>query len=736
MTLSNSVRREGDSLVVNAVGGNDYIDASGLGVTVDGYIIPDMTAMTLIGGDGNDTIIGSPFNDVIDSGFGDDTITGGLGYDTFLDTGGLDTLVETFNADMTLGNDRFIVGEIRTDNGASRFSHETPIEQSAMEQMFTLDNADLNIASKGDRYAIGAVAEDLKGIFEKAVLTGGDGNNTIVIGDRDGVVLVGNSTLTVSPWTGTVSLDNRINDENSYPEYYILNLTGAGGARVTVSDTGAGIGFDCLVLNGTNMADTVTLDAAGSGSFRTGMITFGDTAKANRDSVGFKQVTRIMVNTYGGDDAILSNDTASLTIVNMGDGDDEIVVGTVPLKPDKGNRTLEYPEGVPVADTENMSNGNSAPLFVLGEGQNDRFEVNHNRGKLWLHGGNGNDRFLLKTFLVLRENADNPDEVTNLASLFGGAGMNRYDYLQNAPVYINGGNGMDTLVVVGTPIGDIFVITDTYVAGAGRIVTYKGIESLEVDGGGGDDEIYILSTSPTLEITVDGGSGDDKIHIGGNPPPIVFDPPAYTYTPPPTYIQLPPEVVWTPMTWNLNGLRYEFGLNFWQTIVNWFSNGSVSQQMARSNLGNALEAVLNVWSRQNPYFRMSGGVSIHQAVVDALNQADINVQETQRWGWFFFAYTRVQVAVNNLLLNYEIGHLEQRSKIVQAPSITVDPPMFAFKAEANYDLSKIKGKITIKGGDAYESAGDTMIVHNQQGKAASGFTTDGFLRTPRVPQNG
>ena len=35
------------------------------------------------------------------------------------------------------------------------------------------------------------------------------------------------------------------------------------------------------------------------------------------------------------------------------------------------NRTLEFPDGVPVADTENMTKGNSATLYVLGEGQND-----------------------------------------------------------------------------------------------------------------------------------------------------------------------------------------------------------------------------------------------------------------------------------------------------------------------------------------------------------------------------
>ena len=112
---------------------------------------------------------------------------------------------------------------------------------------------------------------------------------------------------------------------------------------------------------------------------------------------------------------------------------------------------------------------------------------------------------------MIRENKDNPDEVTNLASVFGGTGVNRYDYLQNAPVLINGGDGIDTVVVIGTPIGDVFVITDTYIAGAGRITTFTNIESIEVDGGGGPDEIYILSTGDLFETTVIGGSGDDTL---------------------------------------------------------------------------------------------------------------------------------------------------------------------------------------------------------------------------------
>ena len=73
----------------------------------------------------------------------------------------------------------------------------------------------------------------------------------------------------------------------------------------------------------------------------------------------------------------------------------------------------------------------------------------------------------------------------------GGPGDTRCDYVQNAPVFIHGGPGIDTIVVIGTPISDVFIITDTYIAGAGRIVSFTGVEAVEVDGAGGDDIISI-----------------------------------------------------------------------------------------------------------------------------------------------------------------------------------------------------------------------------------------------------
>ena len=62
-----------DSLVINALGGNDTIDASALAAGV--------IKLTIDGGDGNDTIIGSDGADTLIGGAGNDVVTGGRGND-------------------------------------------------------------------------------------------------------------------------------------------------------------------------------------------------------------------------------------------------------------------------------------------------------------------------------------------------------------------------------------------------------------------------------------------------------------------------------------------------------------------------------------------------------------------------------------------------------------------------------------------------------------------------------
>ncbi len=418
LILAGSRLVEGDVVRFEAGDGNDRLDAAALGavqtvrvgtpsvdVTIRGRAL---IAVEFVTGAGNDTLMGSPFADLLDGGTGSDRYTGGEGRDRFFDDSpatDVDVLIEQFDRDMGLFDNTFVVGTVLADSGGP-FGLRPPVTQAFLEAEFKVDDPDLRFDSSGDRWTGTSVVEDLRFIFEEAELRGGGRRNVMVVGDADGFINVGGALRQVAPWTGRVSLDNAANTENAFPEYYVVTVAGGNSARVNIRDSA---GNDMLLAFGTNGADRVTLNAQGSGPSRTGFLTAGardPDGTDRRDSVIFRGVELVQLDLLGGPDTVLSDDTAVLTIINLGGGDDEIVVGTVPLVPDPGNRTLEFPDGVPVADTENMTNGNSAPLFVLGEGNNDRFEVNHNRAKLFLHGGAGNDRFLLKTFLVLRENPE------------------------------------------------------------------------------------------------------------------------------------------------------------------------------------------------------------------------------------------------------------------------------------------------------------------------------------------
>ena len=97
-----------------------------------------------------------------------------------------------------------------------------------------------------------------------------------------------------------------------------------------------------------------------------------------------------------------------------------------------------------------------------------------------------------------------------------GAGNNQVQYTINAPVSIDGGNGIDKVVVLGTEFADHIVVTSTAIYGAGLAVTYANVEILEIDGLEGDDLFDILSTAPGVATRVIGGLGSDVINVAGD----------------------------------------------------------------------------------------------------------------------------------------------------------------------------------------------------------------------------
>ena len=202
------------------------------------------------------------------------------------------------------------------------------------------------------------------------------------------------------------------------------------------------------------------------------------------------------------------------------------------------------------------------------------------------------------------------------------------------------------MVVIGTAIADTFVVTENLVAGAGQIVNFVNIESVEVNGAGGDDQIYVLSTSERFELNVVGGSGDDTIHLGGDHPPLVFDPPEVQFTPPAMQVSLGETIKYE--TKHIGYGDYEFRFKFgWWTW--WF--GSAIEEFARQ----AVAHTVNGW-----FSKMKGNVPNmrnEQHSYDSITSR----QEWKRrgwWWWWFPSWDReVIVTVKNLKLTYETGTL-------------------------------------------------------------------------------
>ena len=154
-------------------------------------------------------------------------MTGGLGYDEFFDSspansGEIDTLLETFDLDVGLFNDKLVAGSLLNSQGTGAFE--------------VGKNAANELTDAGDRWAAGAIVENLKNQFEVARINGGSGNNTLVVNDLNSQIRVGNGTLSVINWRGHAILDNAAND-GLWPEYYLVTVPFDNPAIVDVRDS-------------------------------------------------------------------------------------------------------------------------------------------------------------------------------------------------------------------------------------------------------------------------------------------------------------------------------------------------------------------------------------------------------------------------------------------------------------------------------------------------------------------
>ncbi len=132
-----------------------------------------------------------------------------------------------------------------------------------------------------------------------------------------------------------------------------------------------------------------------------------------------------------------------------------------------------------------------------------------NLATLTVNGQAGDDSIEVRAFALV-----NPESYFQKETkIAGGEGVDSIRYAVNAPVSIDGGDGLDSVSVIGTEFADDFVITRDGVYGAGLNVNFVNVEVLRVDGAEGDDNFYIQSTNEAILTQVVGGLGSDTFQI-------------------------------------------------------------------------------------------------------------------------------------------------------------------------------------------------------------------------------
>lgn len=232
---------------------------------------------------------------------------------------------------------------------------------------------------------------------------------------------------------------------------------------------------------------------------------------------------------YGGDEAdtFVMDDTSSPLTLYGEAGDDVFQIGQIFQSP---RHPADLPAGSdptgfdPGLDPEDyfrttlttrgyLSNGNGEgnPTAIYGGVGNDSFTVYGNKADLFLFGEEDDDSFVVRAFV----NVDPDDPKAPFTNINGGQGADFISFTVNAPVNIEGGDGFDTLTVIGTDFGDDFVINDRGILGAGLFVRYGGLEKIVVDALEGNDTFFIQSTPESVAIEVVGGLGSDIFRVGG-----------------------------------------------------------------------------------------------------------------------------------------------------------------------------------------------------------------------------
>ncbi len=451
------------------------------------------------GGDDNDAIDGGTGNDIIKGGWGDDIILGGLGRDIIYGGDGSDTIEGGRDADIIYGDGSTtaIDVEMHGDVIYGGLGNDTIDGGSGPDRIFGQQHNDRLVGGVGNDLLDGGGASDR--------MFGGDGDD--LLRSREG--------------------NDILNGEAGDDTFHVNFQGGKANSLIQVLESGPASDTDVFVAFGTLYDDHFLLRASADGSNAfVAMLNDPDHDITDLDydpaveRINYLGVERILINGSLGDDHFAVDDTAAEITINGEAGDDTFQIGQL-FRSERNEQDANVSVGDVFATIETtrgfLSNGISKPLTVNGGLGSDRFIVFHNRAVLSLNGDEGDDNFEVRAFAL----AGSQEPQRERTDISGGAGADLVQYAVNAPVNINGGDGFDTLIVIGTEFGDDFVVTDGGVFGGGLTINFTNIESLRVDGAEGNDRFYVESTGETFLTELFGGLGEDTFNMSGDTPPVV-----------------------------------------------------------------------------------------------------------------------------------------------------------------------------------------------------------------------
>ncbi|HMM87689.1 beta strand repeat-containing protein [Bradyrhizobium sp.] len=491
-----------ENLVVHANGGDDTITA--------GNGLAALIALTLDGGDGNDTITGGDGADLILGGAGNDIVTGGRGNDTAL----LGDDDDTFIWNPGDGSDT-VEGQGGTDtlqfNGAN-IAENIDISANGSRVRFTRDVAnivmDLNSVEKINFQALGGAdhvtVNDLAGtgVQRVAIDLQASGGGSDGAADNVTVNAAGSSDNIAVTLAGAEILVN--------------------GLAAQTSIVGQEAANDALVINGLDGADVIDASALAAGQIKL-TIDGGDgddviTGSAGADVLIGGNNNDTVIGGRGDDVALLGADDDTF-IWNPGDGSD-VVEG------EGGFDTLQF-NGANVAENIDIS-ANGGRVRLTRDVANIVMDLNGVE-KISFKALGGADTITVNDLsstgvtqvaVDLSASGGGGDGAADKVIVNSTAGDDQITITQSgqtvmvnglpAQVAINGKEAGDTLVINGLAGAD--VIDASGLA--------AGVMALTINGG--DDADRIIGSAGN--DTVNGGRGNDVALLGGGDDTFVWNP--------------------------------------------------------------------------------------------------------------------------------------------------------------------------------------------------------------------